>query len=148
MMDIDQIKKVLPHRYPFLLVDRILECSSHEIVGIKNVTVNEPFFVGHFPDNPIMPGVLIIEALAQTGGLLAYTIAPHLKDKQIYFAGIDKVRFRKPVRPGDQIVMKAKLLKHRGALFKMRGEAFVDQKLVAEAELMATLGATGNDSEA
>ena len=125
MMDIDQIKKVLPHRYPFLLVDRILECASDEIVGVKNVTVNEPFFVGHFPDNPIMPGVLIIEALAQTGGLLAYAIAPHLKDKPIYFAGIDKVRFRKPVRPGDQIVMKLKLLKHRGALFKMRGEAFV-----------------------
>ena len=148
MMDIDQIKEVLPHRYPFLLVDRILECTSDEIVGIKNVTVNEPFFAGHFPYAPIMPGVLIIEAMAQTGGVLAYTLAPHLKDRPIYFAGIDKVRFRKPVRPGDQIVMKVKLLKHRGTLFKMRGEAFVDQKMVAEAELMATLGVSGGESEA
>ncbi len=147
MMDIDQIKEILPHRYPFLLVDRILECNSDEIVGIKNVTVNEPFFIGHFPQTPIMPGVLIIEAMAQTGGLLAYTVAPHLKDWQIYFAGIDKVRFRKPVRPGDQIVMKLKLLKHRGALFKMKGEAFVDQKLVAEAELMATLVQSGGESQ-
>ena len=139
MMDIDEIKTILPHRYPFLLVDRIIEADHEKAVGIKNVTVNEFFFEGHFPDHPIMPGVLILEAMAQTGGILALTIAPHFKGKAIYFMGIDKVRFRKPVRPGDQLVMKLKILKQRGGLFKMKGEAFVDDKLVAEAELMATI---------
>lgn len=139
MMDIIQIKQILPHRYPFLLIDRILDCNGDEVVGIKNVTVNEPFFIGHFPGHPIMPGVLIIEAMAQTGGILAYTKAPHFKGRPIYFAGIDKVRFRKPVRPGDQLVMKLTMLKQRGGLFKMKGAAFVDEQLVAEAELMATI---------
>lgn len=139
MMDIIQIKEILPHRYPFLLVDKITESSADEIVGIKNVTVNEQFFEGHFPDNPIMPGVLILEAMAQTGGILAFSMMPQYKNNPIYFMGIDKVRFRKPVRPGDQLVMKLKMLKRRGGLFKMRGEAFVDGKLVAEAEMMATI---------
>ncbi|MFZ2447389.1 MAG: 3-hydroxyacyl-ACP dehydratase FabZ [Syntrophobacteraceae bacterium] len=148
MMDIVEIKKILPHRYPFLFVDRILECGNDGVVGIKNVTGDEPFFQGHFPERPIMPGVLIVEAMAQTGGILAYTIAPQYKDNAIYFIGIDKVRFRRPVVPGDQLVMKLKVLKQRGGLFKMRAEAFVDDQLAAEAELMATIdvnyeGATG-----
>ncbi len=143
MMDINRIKEILPHRYPFLLVDRIKEYSSDEIVGIKNVTANEPFFPGHFPDNPIMPGVLIIEAMAQTGGILAFTRVPQHLGNPIYFMGIDKVRFRKPVRPGDQLVLKVKILKQRGGLFKMSGEAFVDDKLVAEAEMMATIDLSG-----
>lgn len=139
MMEINEIKNILPHRYPFLLVDRILECGDGRVVGIKNVTVNEPFFEGHFPDRPIMPGVLIIEAMAQTGGILAYSIAPQYKGRSILFIGIDKVRFRRQVVPGDQLVLKLKVLKQRGSLFKMRAEAFVDDQLAAEAELMATI---------
>jgi 3-hydroxyacyl-[acyl-carrier-protein] dehydratase len=139
MMDIQQIKEILPHRYPFLLIDRIIEFSPEEVIGIKNVSINEPFFQGHFPDHPIMPGVLILEALAQTGGILAFLRAPQFKNRPIYFMGADRVRFRKPVRPGDQLVMKLKMLKQRGGLFKMKGEAFVDNQLVAEAEMMATI---------
>lgn len=139
MMDIVRIKEMLPHRYPFLLVDRIAEYSADEIVGIKNVTINEPFFVGHFPDKPIMPGVLIVEAMAQAGGILALTKLPHLVNKPIYFMGMDKVRFRKPVLPGDTLVLRLKILKQRGGLFKMKGEAFVEEQLVAEAELMAKI---------
>lgn len=139
MMDIQQIKGILPHRYPFLLIDRITKCDTEEVIGIKNVTINEPFFQGHFPDHPIMPGVLILEALAQTGGILAFMRAPEFKNRPIYFMGADRVRFRKPVRPGDQLVMKLKMLKQRGGLFKMKGEAFVDDQLVAEAEMMATI---------
>ncbi|MDR3567131.1 MAG: 3-hydroxyacyl-ACP dehydratase FabZ [Syntrophobacteraceae bacterium] len=139
MMDVLRIKELLPHRYPFLLVDRIVECSSEAIVGIKNVSVNEPFFQGHFPNDPIMPGVLILEAMAQTGGVLVFTVFPELKDNPFYFAGLDKVRFRKPVRPGDRLVMKVKLQKQRGGFFKMFGEAFVDDVLVAEAEMMANV---------
>ncbi len=139
MMDINEIKSILPHRYPFLLVDRIIEIAGDEIVGIKNVTANEPFFEGHFPDRPIMPGVLIIEAMAQTGGILAYTIAPQYKGRSILFIGIDKVRFRRQVVPGDQLILKLKVLKQRGGLFKMKAEAFVDDQLATEAELMATI---------
>lgn len=139
MMDVVKIKEIIPHRYPFLLVDRIVECSSDAIVGIKNVSVNEPFFQGHFPNDPIMPGVLILEAMAQTGGVLVFTLWPELKDKPFYFAGLDKVRFRKPVRPGDRLVMKVKLQKQRSGFFKMLGEAFVDDVLVAEAEMMANV---------
>jgi beta-hydroxyacyl-ACP dehydratase FabZ len=138
-MDIDRIKEIIPHRYPFLFVERIIECTSDAIVGIKNITVNEPFFQGHFPDHPIMPGVLILEAMAQTGGILILTQFPQHKGKRFYFAGLDKARFRKPVRPGDQLVMKVKLQKHRGGFFKMFGEAFVDDTLVAEAEMMANV---------
>jgi beta-hydroxyacyl-ACP dehydratase FabZ len=139
MMDVVRIKEILPHRYPFLLVDRIVECSSEEIVGIKNVSVNEPCVQGHFPNDPIMPGVLILEAMAQTGGVLVFTVYPEIKDNPFYFAGLDKVRFRKPVRPGDRLVMKVRLQKQRGGFFKMRGEAFVDDVLVAEAEMMANV---------
>lgn len=139
-MDIIKIKEIIPHRYPFLLVERIVEYTSDSIVGIKNVSVNEPFFQGHFPNDPIMPGVLILEAMAQTGGILVFTVCPQFKDMPFYFAGLDKARFRKPVRPGDRLVMKVKLLKQRGGFFKMQGEAFVDDVLVAEAEMMANVG--------
>ncbi len=148
MMNILQIKEIIPHRYPFLLVDRIVECTSDEIVGIKNVSVNEPFFQGHFPNDPIMPGVLILEAMAQTGGILVFKTHPQYINKPFYFASVDKLRFRKPVRPGDQLVMKVKLQKRRGVFFKLLGQAFVDDTLVAEAEMMANVdvesgGATG-----
>ena len=116
-MDVVQISRILPHRYPFLLVDRVVELSSDAITGVKNVTVNEPFFQGHFPDNPIMPGVLIVEAMAQTGGLLAFSRLPNRKGAQIYFMGMDAVRFRIPVRPGDRLVMKVKIVKQRGPVF-------------------------------
>ncbi len=147
MMDIIQIKEIIPHRYPFLLVERIVECTSDAIVGIKNVSVNEPFFQGHFPNDPIMPGVLILEAMAQTGGILVFTVFPQYKDKPFYFAGLDKVRFRKPVRPGDRLVMKVKLQKQRGGFFKMLGEAFVDDVLVAEAEMMANVDMNSGETK-
>lgn len=137
--DILEILEILPHRYPFLLLDRILSLTDEEIVGLKNVTINEPFFQGHFPGHPIMPGVLIIEALAQAGGLLAFSHLEEKESKAVYLMGMDKVRFRKPVRPGDQLILKLKILRQRGPVFKMRGEAFVDEQLVAEAELMATI---------
>jgi beta-hydroxyacyl-ACP dehydratase FabZ len=136
MIDINEIKEIIPHRYPFLFVEKILECTSEDIVGIKNVSVNEPFFQGHFPADPIMPGVLILEAMAQTGGILILKQFPQYRGKSIYFVGLDKVRFRKPVRPGDRLVMKVKLEKYRSGFFKMMGEAFVDDAPVAEAEMM------------
>lgn len=139
MMDITQIKEIIPHRYPFLLVDRIVESTKDEITAIKNVSANEGFFQGHFPGEPIMPGVLILEAMAQAGAVMIISANPEYKSKLFYFAGLDKVRFRKPVRPGDQLVMKVKLQKQRGVFFKMTGEAFVDDKLVAEAEMMANV---------
>ncbi len=145
--DIMKILDILPHRYPFLLLDRILEIGTDEVVGLKNVTINEPFFQGHFPGHPIMPGVLIVEAMAQAGGLLAYTRLPETQGKAVYFMGMDKVKFRKPVRPGDQLIFKLKLLRQRGAVFKMKGEAFVEDQLVAEAELMATTDPGKSDSE-
>jgi len=147
-MDIAKIMGYLPHRYPFLLVDRILELTSEEVVGLKNVTINEPFFQGHFPGEPIMPGVLIIEALAQTGAVLAFTLVSDFRGKPIYFMGMDKVRFRKPVRPGDQLILKLKILKRRGPTFKMSAEAFVGEQLVAEAELLATIGAAKSERDA
>ena len=146
--DILEILKLLPHRYPFLLLDRILTFSEDEIVGLKNVTINEPFFQGHFPAHPVMPGVLIIEALAQTGGLWACTHNPQEERAAVYLMGLDKVRFRKPVRPGDQLILKVRLIKQRGAVFKMKGEAFVDNQLVAEAEILATLEAGKSKMEA
>ena len=140
-LNIEEIIKLLPHRYPFILVDRILEIMPGEsIVGLKNVTINEPFFQGHFPSQPIMPGVLILEGMAQVGGLLAYITKPEMVGKKlIYFAGIDSVRFRQKVVPGDQIVFKLNVLKCKGKIWKMAAKAFVDEILVAEAQLMAAL---------
>lgn len=140
--DIMKIMNLLPHRYPFLLVDRVLEIVSGEkIIALKNVTINEPFFQGHFPKSPIMPGVLIIEAMAQAGGVLAFDSLP--KEKQgalVYFMGMDKVKFRKPVTPGDQLVLEISILKQRLNAIKMAGTAKVNESLVAEAQFMATFG--------
>jgi beta-hydroxyacyl-ACP dehydratase FabZ len=140
--DIQKIIELLPHRYPFLLVDRVIELVPDDrITALKNVTINEPFFPGHFPGQPVMPGVLIIEALAQAGGLLAFESGSGSnRGKLIYFMGMDKVRFRKPVIPGDQLIFEAKILKWRSKVAKMSGTAFVDNQLVAEAELMASFG--------
>jgi 3-hydroxyacyl-[acyl-carrier-protein] dehydratase len=140
--DIEKIMEVLPHRYPFLLVDRVVSLvPDDKIVALKNVTINEPFFQGHFPGKPVMPGVLIIEAMAQVGGILAYETGPAEKRNRLsYFMGMDKVRFRKMVVPGDQILFEARILKFRSKVAKMSGTATVDGQLVAEAELMASFG--------
>jgi len=135
-LTIQDIQKIIPHRYPFLLVDKILECGEDYIVGIKNVTFNEPFFQGHFPGIPIMPGVMIVEAMAQVSGILFLKILNDQKKRLVYFAGIDKARFRKPARPGDQLRMELKLLRLRQSSYKMRGTAYVDGEVVAEAELL------------
>ena len=140
-MDIDEIKKIIPHRYPFLLVDRITDCDMESrIVGIKNVTTNEPFFQGHFPDFPIMPGVLIIEALAQVACILALKILKKEGHGSVFFTGIDGAKFRKPVRPGDQLKLELTKVKERGTLFRFQGNAYVMDKLVAECTLQAVLG--------
>ncbi|MEJ2471158.1 MAG: 3-hydroxyacyl-ACP dehydratase FabZ [Desulfuromonadales bacterium] len=133
------IMKLLPHRYPFLLVDKIVDFVKDEkIVGIKNVTINEPFFQGHFPDHPIMPGVLILEAMAQVGGVYAI-LAKEVGENQVpYFVGIDKAKFRKPVLPGDVLRLELGLQKVRRGIYNFYGQAHVDDKLVAEAELKAT----------
>ena len=139
-MNIDDIMKRLPHRYPFLLVDRVLSFEVEKsITAIKNVTYNEPQFQGHFPDHPVMPGVMMVEAMAQVGGILAFQSVPTDREYLVYFTGIDKVRFRRPVRPGDQIIFKLTLLRRRGLVWKFHGEATVDGKLACEGELMATL---------
>jgi beta-hydroxyacyl-ACP dehydratase FabZ len=142
VLDIKKIMECLPHRYPFILIDRIVEVEPEEkIVAIKNVTINEPFFQGHFPGEPIMPGVLIVEAMAQAGGVLVYqTTGPEPFKDGIYFLGLDRVRFRKPVVPGDQITLTAKVIHHRKRAVKMAGTAHVDGELVAEAVLMAVFG--------
>jgi 3-hydroxyacyl-[acyl-carrier-protein] dehydratase len=138
--NIDEIMDRLPHRYPFLLVDRVLETVEGESIrALKNVSINEPHFNGHFPGHPVMPGVLIVEAMAQAGGVLALTSADSDKEYLMYFTGIDGVRFRKPVRPGDQIIFEINVLRRRGAMWKFKGEAFVDGKLVCAATLMATV---------
>ena len=138
-IDIKEIVRLLPHRYPFLLVDRILEVEKGKnIIGLKNVTINEPFFQGHFPAEPVMPGVLILEGMAQVGGILAYHSIPEMVgEKLIYFAGIDKVRFRQPVVPGDQLLIGMEVLKQKGKIWKMAGKAKVNGNLVAEAVLLA-----------
>ncbi len=142
VLDILAIMQRLPHRYPFLLIDRIVRfVPGEEIVALKNVTMNEPFFQGHFPAKPVMPGVLIIEALAQAGGILAAELrGPEKQGDIIYFMGMDAVRFRKPVVPGDQLMLEARVLKMRSRVAKMAGRALVDGQLVAEAELMASFG--------
>ena len=140
--DIQGIMDLLAHRYPFLLIDRVIEVApGDKIKALKNVTINEPFFQGHFPGRPIMPGVLIIEAMAQVGGILAYlTGSVEQRNRLIYFTGMDKVRFRKPVVPGDQIIFDARIIKFRSKAAKMSGAATVDNQLVAAAELMASFG--------
>jgi beta-hydroxyacyl-ACP dehydratase FabZ len=131
---------ILPHRYPFLLVDRITALEEgHFIEGIKNVTINEPFFQGHFPGHPIMPAVLILEAMAQTGGLLLLNSVENPNDKLMYFMSIDGAKFRRPVTPGDQLRFRLTLLKLKNRISKMRGEAYVDGQLAAEAEFVATV---------
>ena len=140
--DIQKIMELLPHRYPFIMIDRIIELvPGKKVVALKNVTINEPFFQGHFPGEPIMPGVLIIEAMGQAGGILAAeSMDPEKKGSLIFFMGMDKVKFRKPVVPGDQLILEIQFLKQRSQAFKMSGIASVDDKRVAEAELMATFG--------
>jgi beta-hydroxyacyl-ACP dehydratase FabZ len=137
-MDIRKIMEILPHRYPFLLVDRILEVQGTvKIVGLKNVTINEPFFQGHFPGHPIMPGVLIVEAMAQTGGLLLMERVADREQKVVYFMALDNVKFRKPVLPGDQLRMEVEMLQFRGKVARMKGTALVDGQVVTEAEMTA-----------
>jgi len=138
-MDIQQIMKVLPHRYPFLLVDRIEEVEEgKKAFGYKNVTINEPFFQGHFPGHPIMPGVLILEAMAQVGGAYVSVSDGVPEDKVTYFVGIDKARFRKPVLPGDVLRMELELVSKRRGIYQFVGKAYVGEALAAEAELRAT----------
>lgn len=141
-MDIHQILKQLPHRYPFLLVDRVLEIDKGKrIKALKNVTMNEPFFTGHFPYRPVMPGVLMLEAMAQAAALLAFdTMGVQLDDKTVYyFAGIDGARFKRPVEPGDQLVMEVTLDRMKAGIFKFKGIARVDEATACEAELMCTM---------
>ncbi len=144
MIDIKQIMEYIPHRYPFLLIDRVLEMEKDKrIVAIKNVTINEPFFQGHFPGQPIMPGVLLIEAMAQAGGILAISSSSQkVKSSDILFIGIDKARFRRPVHPGDQVRFELEKVGFKRLIWKFSGKAFVGDNLVAEAELMATMAAT------
>lgn len=140
-LDIREIMRFLPHRYPFILVDRILDLVPNtSVTGLKNVTINEPFFQGHFPAAPIMPGVLILEAMAQVGGVLAIASLPKSDEGALmYFMGLDQVKFRKPVVPGDQLIMKLEVLKQRAKIMKLSGVAEVDGQVVAQAQLMATL---------
>ncbi len=139
-LNIDEIMQRLPHRYPFLLIDRIISFEKEKsIKALKNVTFNEPQFAGHFPKHPVMPGVLLIEAMAQAGGMLAFQSVEDDREYLVYFTGIDGVRFRKPVRPGDQVIFELTCLRRRGMMWKLRGQAFVDGVLVCEGILMATL---------
>jgi 3-hydroxyacyl-[acyl-carrier-protein] dehydratase len=146
ILNVQQIEKLLPHRYPFLLVDRVIELEKGKrIVALKCVTMNEPFFTGHFPGTPVMPGVLIIEALAQTAAILALVgmTEEERKGKVTYFMGIDGARFRKPVVPGDRLELSVEVVKAKGAVLKVKGEAKVDGQVVAEAEIMAMLANAG-----
>jgi 3-hydroxyacyl-[acyl-carrier-protein] dehydratase len=136
MMTVNEIMKLLPHRYPFLLVDKIVDLKPGEsATGIKNVTINEPFFQGHFPGQPIMPGVLVIEAMAQVAGVMAFSSG--MEGKSVYFMSIDNAKFRRPIVPGDQVMMEIKVLKQRGNVWKFSGMATVDGKAVSEAEFTA-----------
>jgi len=140
VLNIDDIMQHLPHRYPFLLIDRVLDFEKEKSIrALKNVTINEPQFTGHFPGHPVMPGVLLIEAMAQAGGILAFQSVDDDREYLVYFTGIDGVRFRRPVRPGDQVIFEMTCLRRRGFLWKLKGEAFVDGKLVCEGTLTATL---------
>jgi len=139
ILDINDIRGILPHRYPFLLVDRIVELEPDRIVGIKNITNSEPFFTGHFPDFPVMPGVLIIEAMAQTAGVLVLKSIPDRDKKLVLLVAIENARFRRPVVPGDTVRMEMKVLKRKTTVAKMAGVATVDGVVVAEAEVMCKL---------
>ncbi|MFY9611276.1 MAG: 3-hydroxyacyl-ACP dehydratase FabZ [Blastocatellia bacterium] len=140
LLDITQIQAILPHRYPFLLVDRIIEYElGKRVVGIKNVSLNEPFFAGHFPGAPVMPGVLIVEAMAQTAGVMMLANLPDRESKLVFFTGIDGAKFRRPVVPGDQLRLELTVLRLRPRYIKLRGEAYVDGELVAEAEISSAL---------
>ena len=137
-MDIKAILDLIPHRYPFVMVDRILELDlGKTITGLKNVSMGEPFFQGHFPGEPVMPGVLILEGMAQVGAVLAYMSNDTEEGQLVYFAGLDKVRFRQIVRPGDQLILKLELIRQKRKIIKMSGKAYVDDVLVTEAELLA-----------
>jgi beta-hydroxyacyl-ACP dehydratase FabZ len=142
-LDIEAIRDILPHRYPMLLVDRIEELEEERIVGVKNVTVNEPFFIGHFPDYPVMPGVMIVEAMAQVAGVLVLSQIPDRAAKLVLLASVDNARFRRPVRPGDQLRIEMKLLKKKETVAKMNGTATVGGAVVAEAEMMCKLADRG-----
>jgi 3-hydroxyacyl-[acyl-carrier-protein] dehydratase len=139
ILDVNDIRRILPHRYPFLLVDRIIELDAERIVGIKNVTANEPFFAGHFPDFPVMPGVLIVEAMAQTAGVLVLRTIADRDDKLVFLVSVDAARFRKPVVPGDTLRLEMTVIKRKGSVAKMAGRATVNGVLVAEAEVMCKL---------
>lgn len=148
-MDIRRILECLPHRYPFLMVDRVLSCDPEKsIVAIKNVSINEPFFAGHFPRHPVMPGVMIIEALAQASAILAFSAHGHrVDDKSVYyFVGIDNARFKKPVVPGDTLVLNAEIKRFTRGIWWFSSQARVADQLVAEADLMCTLRSVDNDS--
>ena len=139
ILDINEIRAILPHRYPFLLVDRIVEMEPERVVGIKNVTLNEPFFMGHFPDFPVMPGVLIVEAMAQTAGVLVLKSMPDRQNKLVLLVAIDYARFRRPVVPGDTLRMEMTIVKRKASVAKIAGRATVDGQLVAEIEVMCKL---------
>ncbi len=139
ILDIDAIRDILPHRYPFLLVDRITELEEDRIVGLKNVTANEPFFVGHFPDFPVMPGVLITECMAQVAGVLVLKSIPDRHSKLVLLASVDDAKFRRPVRPGDQLRIEMKMVSRKSTICKMTGKVTVDGIVVAEATLMCVL---------
>ncbi len=138
-LNIDDIQAILPHRYPFLLVDRIIEMEPDRVVGIKNVTYNEPFFTGHFPDFPVMPGVLIVEAMAQTAGVQVLESMPDRANKLVLLVAIENARFRKPVRPGDTLRMEMAVIKRKATVAKFAGKATVDGQVVAEVEVMCKL---------
>ena len=147
VMDAIEVQSILPHRYPFLLVDRVVEFDpGRRAVGLKNVTVNDPYFQGHFPGRPVFPGVLIVEALAQLGGVLAIRSSSGEGSPIVYLTGIDKAKFRKPVIPGDQIRLEVEVIKHRPPFWKMQGKAFVGSDLVCEAESTAMLQPEQADS--
>jgi len=138
-MDVQEISGILPHRYPMLMVDRIIEMTGESIVGIKNVTANEPHFAGHFPGFPVMPGVLIIEAMAQVAGVLVAKLAPHTRGKIMFLASVEEAKFRRPVVPGDQLRIEMKMVRLKTTIAKMQGLATVDGQVVAEATLMCKL---------
>ncbi len=149
IFDVQEVLKYLPHRYPFLLVDRIIEFEANQrIVGLKNVTINEPFFAGHFPGVPIMPGVLILESMAQVGGFLVFKAAEDREKKLVFFSGVENARFRRPVRPGDQLRIEMTVLKIKSRIGKLHGRAYVDGQIAAEAEIMFSMVSRDDFAEA